>query len=43
MEWWHEIGSQLHGVAHEGLNSLIILRAWSLRKHHNGCVFDRKA
>jgi hypothetical protein len=42
MEWWHEIGRQVQGVAHEGLNSLIILGASSLRKHHNGCVFDRK-
>jgi hypothetical protein len=42
MEWWHEIGRQVQGVAHEGLNSLIILGASSLRKHHNGCVLTEK-
>jgi hypothetical protein len=25
MDWWHEICNQVHGVAQEGLKSLIIL------------------
>jgi hypothetical protein len=42
MDWWHEICNQVHGVARVGLNSLIILRVWTLWKHHNGCIFDKK-
>jgi hypothetical protein len=42
MEWWHKICSQVHGVAQEGLKSLIILGVWTLWKHRNECVFDKK-
>jgi hypothetical protein len=30
MDWWRWIGNQVQGVANEGLNSLVILGAWTL-------------
>jgi hypothetical protein len=30
----------LNGIARKGLNSLVILGAWTLWKHRNRCVFD---
>jgi len=27
----------------QGINLLIILRAWTIWNHHNGCVFDGAA
>jgi hypothetical protein len=30
MDWWRWIGNQVQGVAGEGLNSLVILGAWTL-------------
>jgi hypothetical protein len=40
MEWWHKIDDESLGSVQKGLNSLIILGAWTLWKHHNRCVFD---
>jgi hypothetical protein len=40
MEWWHRIDEKSLGSVQKGLNSLIILGAWTLWKHHNRCVFD---
>jgi hypothetical protein len=42
MNWWKMICTHVHGVAQEGLNSFVILGAWTLWKHCNGCVFDKK-
>jgi hypothetical protein len=30
----------LGGQLHKGLNSLVILGAWTIWNHHNRCVFD---
>lgn len=37
------MGGQISGVARRGLNTLIILGAWTLWKHRNSCVFDKKS
>jgi hypothetical protein len=39
MDWWLWASSQVSGIAKQGLNSLIILGAWTLWKHTNSCVF----
>lgn len=31
------------GLMREGTNSLVMLGAWTLWNHHNGCVFDGAA
>jgi hypothetical protein len=41
--WWSLVGGQISGVARRGLNTLIILGAWTLWKHRNSCVFDKKS
>jgi hypothetical protein len=41
MGLWSWLGNQIHGVAGEAVNSLVILGAWTLWKHQNSCVFDR--
>jgi hypothetical protein len=38
---WRWLDTQIHGVAGEAVNSLIILGAWTLWKHQNSCVFDK--
>jgi hypothetical protein len=40
MEWWCRIDEESLGSVQKGLNSLIILGAWTLWKHRNRCVFD---
>jgi hypothetical protein len=40
MGWWRKENEKALGPTKKGLNSLIILRAWTLWKHQNGCVFD---
>jgi hypothetical protein len=40
MEWWRRIDEESLGSVQNGLNSLIILGAWTLWKHRNRCVFD---
>jgi hypothetical protein len=39
-DWWASTNSGIDGQARKGLNSLIILRAWSIWNHRNRCVFD---
>jgi hypothetical protein len=34
------VSEQVHGIARQGHNSLIILGAWTIWNHKNGCVFD---
>jgi hypothetical protein len=38
-EWWHRVSSRVDGLVQEGLNSIIILVAWTLWNHRNRCVF----
>ena len=39
-DWWAGMNSGIDGQARKGLNSLIILGAWSIWNHRNRCVFD---
>ena len=39
-DWWAGMNSGIDGQARKGLNSLIILGAWSIWNHRNICVFD---
>lgn len=39
-EWWQDATEAANVSARQGLNSLIILGAWILWKHHNHCIFD---
>jgi hypothetical protein len=39
MEWWQKVNERALGPSKKGLNSLIILGAWTLWKHRNRCVF----
>jgi hypothetical protein len=38
--WWEVVGGAVHGLTKKGLNSLIILGAWTLWNHRNKCIFD---
>jgi hypothetical protein len=38
-EWWRKANERVLGSGKKGLNSLVILGAWPLWKHHNRCVF----
>jgi hypothetical protein len=38
--WWEKASSAANGETKKGLNSLIILGAWTLWNHRNRCVFD---
>ena len=38
-EWWAKAESRMDGSHKKGLNSLIILGAWTIWNHHNRCVF----
>jgi hypothetical protein len=40
--WWRWLGTQIHGVAGEAVNSLIILGAWTLWKHQNSCLRQKQ-
>jgi hypothetical protein len=40
LEWWRKTEELTLGLVRKGLNSLIILGAWTLWKHRNRCVFD---
>jgi hypothetical protein len=40
MERWRRIDEESLGSIQKGLNSLIILGAWTLWQHRNRCVFD---
>jgi len=39
-DWWENVNSRVDGPVRKGLNSSIILVAWSLWNHRNRCVFD---
>jgi hypothetical protein len=41
--WWDKAVLTVSGDAQKGLNSLIILGAWTIWKHRNDCVFDGAA
>jgi hypothetical protein len=43
MEWWRRTNELPLGLIKKGLNSLVILGAWTLWKHQNHCVFDATA
>jgi hypothetical protein len=40
LEWWRKLSNQAIGLVKKGLNSIIILEAWTIWKHRNRCVFD---
>jgi hypothetical protein len=39
-EWWEKTNMAASGITKRGLNSLIILGAWTIWNHRNKCVFD---
>jgi len=39
-DWWENVINRVDGPVKKGLNSIIILVAWSLWNHRNRCVFD---
>ena len=39
-DWWSNANSRVEGEVRKGLNSLIILGAWSIWNLRNRCVFD---
>lgn len=38
--WWRDVSDSIGGSFQAGLNSLVILGAWSLWRHLNDCVFN---
>jgi hypothetical protein len=38
--WWEKTSMATSGIARGGLNSLIILGAWTIWNHKNKCVFE---
>ena len=39
-DWWLKVNNKVSVQVQKGLNSIIILVAWSLWNHRNRCVFD---
>ena len=39
-DWWDQVSRRVADQAKKGLNSVVILVAWSLCNHRNRCVFD---
>ncbi|GJM94503.1 hypothetical protein PR202_ga11151 [Eleusine coracana subsp. coracana] len=39
-EWWRKTAQRAGKTKRNGLNSLMVLGAWTLWKHHNSCVFE---
>jgi hypothetical protein len=39
-DWWDQSSKRVEGQVRQGLNSIIVLVAWSLWNHRNCCVFD---
>ncbi|GJN16450.1 hypothetical protein PR202_gb03439 [Eleusine coracana subsp. coracana] len=42
-EWWYQISSLVSGTTQQGLNSIVILGAWTLWRHRNDYVFNKAA
>jgi nuclear pore complex protein Nup210 len=42
-KWWARDENMVNEQARKGLNSLIILGAWTIWNHHKWCVFDGAA
>jgi hypothetical protein len=42
-EWWRQVLSSISTPNRRGINSLIILGAWTLWRHRNDCVFNGAA
>jgi hypothetical protein len=42
-EWWKQVSESVSGIAQKGLNSLIILGAWTIWRHRKVCVFNEKS
>jgi len=38
--WWAAASARVDGQVQKGMNSIIILGAWSIWKYRNRCVFD---
>jgi len=44
LDWWEKASSSTTvELTRQGINSLIILGAWTIWNHRNGCVFDGAA
>jgi len=41
--WWERSSNANAGLTKKRFNSLVILGAWTLWNHRNGCVFDGAA
>ena len=41
--WWERVNSAASDMARKGINSLVILGAWTLWRHRDSCVFDGAA
>ena len=39
-DWWRKVDEAGSGEVRKGLNSLVILGAWSIWRHRNDCVFN---
>lgn len=39
-DWWERVSNEASGLVLQGINSLIILGAWTLWNQRNKCVFD---
>ena len=39
-DWWEAAISRVDSQVQKGLNTIIILVAWSIWKHRNRCIFD---
>jgi hypothetical protein len=39
-EWWMAASSRVDGLVRKGLDSILVLGAWTIWKHRNRCVFD---
>ncbi|TVU46560.1 hypothetical protein EJB05_06101 [Eragrostis curvula] len=39
-EWWSKVSGSVSHTTRKGLNTVIILGAWTLWRHRNECVFD---
>jgi hypothetical protein len=42
-DWWRSAINLVPNTLKNGLNSLIILEAWTVWKHRNDCVFNGKS